>query len=160
MIEAGSSEERPDLFDLVIAARGDSAGAAANPLDGRNAKRALLRATGEYLWKCDDNGGLRTLDDRTIFPSAMPRCHGPNIADISTSECTSTVRLSTACPNCRVHPSTSECEYECHARISGYVPVPHGRSTPYSKFASGALCLALLTATVLLGRFLNVHLLL
>lgn len=72
-IEAGSSNERPDLLGLVIAAKGKPAsGAASNSVEGRNFKRVMLQATGDYLWKCTDNRGLLSLDDCAVFPSAMP----------------------------------------------------------------------------------------
>lgn len=72
-VEAGSADGRPDLDRLVLASRVTGPGGGApNPHHERNAKRALVQATGDYLWGCTNNGGLLSVGEGVVFPSAMP----------------------------------------------------------------------------------------
>ena len=73
-VEAGSAEDRPNLAQTMIAAQNAGGGTdgAPNPRADRNAKRALVQATGTYLWGCQDNGGLFSAGEGAVFPSALP----------------------------------------------------------------------------------------
>lgn len=75
--EAGSADDYPDLTSILMAsqAAGGAAGNIADP--ATNGNRALMQATGSYLWSCDDNASLCSMDGLVVFPSAMPAAVSP-----------------------------------------------------------------------------------
>ena len=71
-VEAGAEEDRPNLGRVIMASQQAGGAAGPDPYGERNAKRALVQATGDYLWGYTGNGGLRSVGNFVVFMSAMP----------------------------------------------------------------------------------------